>query len=52
MYQKAEADLYQQKTKIQKSTLQQSQRQFFEIIKMKDINEQLDLLLLNLNNND
>jgi hypothetical protein len=45
---KAESRLYQQKTRLRKSALKESRKQFFETIETKDINEQLDLSLLNL----
>jgi Protein of unknown function (DUF3435) len=48
MYQKAEAGLRRQKTRLRKSALQESRKQFFEKIETQDINEQLDLSLLDL----
>ena len=46
MYEKAEASLRCQKTKLRKSALQECGKQFFETIETKDVNKQLDISLL------
>ncbi len=48
MYQKAEAGLHRQKIKLQRPALEESRKQFFKIIATKEVNEQLNLSLLDL----
>jgi Protein of unknown function (DUF3435) len=48
LYQKAEAGLRREKIRLRRSALQESRKQFFETVETKDVNEQLDPSLLNL----